>query len=377
VLKAAREFAIPCALGISLSLSVGAAPPAIMLERVLTGLSSPVYVTSARDGSGRLFVVEQGGIIKVLQPGATMPTVFLDISGRVATTGSEQGLLGLAFHPGFASNRRFFVNYTRRGDGATVIAEYLASVNDPDVANVRTRRVLFVRGQPYENHNGGMIEFGPNDGYLYIFMGDGGSANDPENQAQNLLSRLGKILRIDVDRSSANRAWAVPPDNPFGRGAVYALGFRNPWRASFDRLTAELYVGDVGQGAREEINLVTPGGNFGWRVFEGNLCTGLDPGRCDDAGFTAPIASYRTHEGGRCAVTGGYVYRGTLGTLPDGTYLSGDYCSGEIFALAGGVFSVLLDTALNISSFGEDEAGELYVVGHGGTVHRIVKAPTL
>ena len=214
----------------------------------------PVYLTNAKDGTNRRFIVQQRGQILVLQPGSSSPTLFLDISNRVLY-GGERGLLGLAFHPQFSSNRRFFVNYTRRFDGATVIAEYRVSAGNPNVADT-TETVLLTIPQPYENHNGGMIEFGP-DGYLYIGMGDGGSGNDPGNRAQNLEELLGKMLRIDVDRPQI-----PPPGNPFvgapGRDEIFAYGFRNPWRFSFDRLTGELYVGDVGQSAREEIDIVTP-----------------------------------------------------------------------------------------------------------------------
>src|SRR5262245_49284528 len=306
---------------------------AVVLEPVVTGLAGPVFVTHAGDGSGRLFVLERAGTIRVIDEGGTA-SLFLDIRDRVTSGGSEQGLLGLAFHPGFRTNRRFFVNYTRRPDGATVIAEYRASMTDPNLAD-RNEIVLLTVPQPYSNHNGGMIEFGP-DGYLYIGMGDGGSSNDPEDRAQNVNELLGKILRIDVDRpASATQLYSSPPTNPFagaipGRDEIYAFGFRNPWRFSFDRLTDDLLAGDVGQSAREEIDRVVRGGNYGWRTFEGTRCTGSDPGPCDPSPFVPPIAEYE-NAGPRCAVTGGYVYRGSRGSLPSGTYLFGDFCSGEIF----------------------------------------------
>ncbi|MEK6321952.1 MAG: PQQ-dependent sugar dehydrogenase [Acidobacteriota bacterium] len=346
----------------------------IALEPVLTGLSAPVYVTSAKDGTNRLFIVEQGGRIKLLAPGNNTPTVFLDITQRVLG-GGERGLLGLAFHPQFRTNHRFFVNYTRTPDGATVIAEYQASAADPNVAEVNQTAVLVIP-QPFANHNGGMIEFGP-DGYLYIGMGDGGSANDPGNRAQDINNLLGKILRIDVDHSNGPIPYSSPPENPFfgpalGRDEIYALGMRNPWRFSFDRATGQLYVGDVGQNAWEEIDIVTPGGNYGWRVMEGARCNpGVGGGVCSTAGFSLPVAEYN-HTGGRCSVTGGYVYRGSKGALSFGTYVYADFCSGEIFSLIGGEQNLLLATNLNISSFGEDEGGEIYVVGLGGTVDRIV-----
>lgn len=348
---------------------------AIQLEPVLSGLSSPLFVTSARDGSDRLFVLERAGVIKVLQPGEATATVFLDITARVRS-GGERGLLGLAFHPQFSSNRRFFVDYTRQTDGATVIAEYRASVGDRDIAD-STEKVLLVIAQPgFSNHKGGMVAFGP-DGFLYIATGDGGDANDPDNRAQNITDLLGKILRIDVNLPEGSLPpYASPSSNPFfgatpGSDEIFAMGMRNPWRFSFDRGgTNQLYVGDVGQGAREEIDIVTLGGNYGWRVREGKICTNLDPALCNASGFTDPIIDY-AHTNGRCSVTGGYVYRGSRATLPAGTYVYGDFCTGEIFQLPGGTASVLLDTGLSISSFGEDESGEIYVVGLGGTVHRI------
>ena len=334
-----------------------------MLQPVVVDLVEPVYVTHARDGSARLFAVEQPGRIKVLSPGATTPTVFLDIRGRVLA-GGERGLLGLAFHPAYPSNGRFFVNYTRRPDGATVVAEYRVSPDDPNVASSAERSLLVVP-QPFENHNGGMVEFGP-DGLLYVGMGDGGAGFDPGNRAQNPAELLGKILRLDVD---------APGDVPV---TVFARGFRNPWRFSFDRASGELYAGDVGEHVREEIDVVTLGGNYGWRVLEGTECTDVDPQRCDESGFIAPVVEYE-HTAGRCSVTGGYVYRGNAATLPAGAYVFGDFCSGEIFLFEGGVPSLLLATSLAISSFGEDQAGELYVVGLGGTVHRLVNpdAPSL
>jgi glucose/arabinose dehydrogenase len=353
---------------------------AIELQSLLTGLSSPVYVTHSRDGTNRLFIVEQPGRIKVLQPGATLPTVFLDITAKVLS-GGEQGLLGLAFHPSYTTNRRFFVNYTRQPDGATVIAEYHTSSTDPNIADT-TETVLLAIDQPFANHNGGMLEFGA-DGFLYIGMGDGGSGNDPGNRAQDITDLLGKMLRINTDVPNGPVPYSSPTDNPFfgaipGRDEIFAMGFRNPFRWSFDRVTTTLFAGDVGEGAREEIDIVSLGGNFGWRVFEGTLCTPNDPALCIPSNFIGPIVEYG-HTGGRCSVIGGYVYRGARSTLPVGAYVYGDFCTGEIFQLfpaaSGGVVSTLLDTNLSISSFGEDEAGELYVVGLGGTVDRLTATP--
>ena len=349
-----------------------AAITTIQIQPVVnSGLANPLFVTNAHDGSNRIFIVEQPGRIQVLQPGQALPTVFLDLTSKVIF-GGEQGLLGLAFHPQFTINHRFFVNYTRKPDGATVVAEYHASA-DPNVADTNEKVILTI-AQPFENHNGGMVEFGP-DGFLYIGMGDGGSANDPDNHAQNTEDLLGKILRIDVDHSNGPIPYTSPASNPFfgstpGADEVFAYGMRNPWRFSFDSGTGQLYVGDVGQGAWEEIDIVNNGGNYGWRVMEGNHCNpNFNGGVCTPIG-TAPIAEYG-HTAGRCSITGGYVYRGSIGTLPLGSYVYGDFCTGEIFLLEGGSQSLLLDTDLFISTFGQDEAGEVYVASHGGSVNRI------
>ena len=348
----------------------GVAGAVVQLQLIASGLEAPLYVAQPRDGTGRLFVVEQPGRIKVLPPDGGGVAVFLDITDRVLA-GGERGLLGLAFHPRFSSNGRFFVNYTRQPDGATVIAQFRAG---RDGADPTSEVQLLVVAQPFANHNGGMVEFGP-DGLFYIALGDGGSGNDPSNRAQNPEELLGKLLRIDVDRSAGGRPYATPGSNPFaggqGRDEIFALGFRNPFRFSFDRATGDLWAGDVGQSAVEEIDVVTVGGNYGWRVFEGSRCTNLGPASCAAPGFIPPVTEYR-RSGARCAVTGGYVYRGRAGTLPSGAYVFGDFCSGEIFLFDGGGQRVLLDTPLALASFGEEEAGELYVVGLGGTVHRLV-----
>jgi uncharacterized protein (TIGR03437 family) len=348
----------------------------IQLITVLTGQSSPVYVTNARDGSNRLFIVEQAGRIKILPPGATapLPALFLDIVSKISS-GGERGLLGLAFHPQYTSNRRFFVNYTRTGDGATVVSEFKVSASNPNVAETE-ERILLTIPQPFANHNGGWIDFGP-DGFLYIGMGDGGSANDPGNRAQNVEDLLGKMLRIDVNTTDGS-PYTSPPTNPFfgptpGRDEIYATGLRNPWRCAFDRATGQLYAGDVGQGVIEEISVITSGGNYGWKVFEGTRCTGNGPAPCTPGNYIMPLVEYN-HSGGRCSVTGGYVYRGTRGTLPVGSYVFGDYCTGEIYLFNNNAMSVLLDTSFQIASFGEDEAGEIYVVSLGGSILRIATA---
>jgi glucose/arabinose dehydrogenase len=347
----------------------------VRLEPVVSGLTQPLLVTHAGDGSGRLFVVQKDGLIRIVRDGQLQATPFLDIRARV-TNRSEMGLLGLAFHPLFASNGRFFVNYATEvgGPGRTVVAEYRVS-RDEQVADPGSERVILSFGQPAANHNGGMLAFGP-DGYLYISSGDGGGANDVFGNGQNLATLLGGILRIDVD---GELPYAVPPDNPLvGRPAarpeLWAWGLRNPWRMSFDRLTGLLFAGDVGQGAWEEIDLIRRGGNYGWNLMEGTHC--FPPGtQCDPEGLILPIAEYGRREG--ISVTGGYVYRGSRPGELWGAYLFGDFGSGRIWTLTpgpGGAWSrrLLVDTDLNLSSFGEDEGGELYVVGFGGTIHRMV-----
>lgn len=349
---------------------------AVELVPVVTkGFKSPLFLAHAGDGSGQLFVVEQPGTIRLIDRGVLLEKPFLDLRDRVSTKGMEQGLLGLAFHPDHRHNGRLFVNYTRKRDGATVLAEFTRRNHEPQVA-ASTERILLVVPQPYANHNGGMVAFGP-DGHLYIGMGDGGSGGDPQNRAQNSDELLGKILRIDVDH---DRPFVIPKGNPFvtggGRPEIYALGFRNPWRFSFDRETGMLWLADVGQNKWEEVDLVFPGGNYGWRIMEGAHC--FDPDRdCNSDGLTIPITEYG-HEQGRCSITGGYVYRGSSIPSLRGTYLFGDYCSGELFAITAdadhnksSVMRVLIRTGFRISSFGEDEAGELYLIDHNGGVYQL------
>ena len=354
----------------ALSQSPQPAAERIALAPVLTrGLIQPVFIGHAGDHSRRLFILEQPGRIRILHNGALQPSAFLDISDRV-DFGGEMGLLGLAFHPRFAKNGRFFVNYTRQG--ATVVAEYQVS-RDPGRA-LHDEKPLLMIPQPYTNHNGGMLAFGP-DGYLYIATGDGGAGGDPENRGQNPDTLLGKMLRIDVDQGDP---YGIPPDNPFaGRPSgreIFALGFRNPWRFSFDRRTGRLWAADVGQNRWEEIDVVEAGNNYGWRVMEGAHC--FRPSRgCATAGLTLPVAEY-PNQSPHCAVTGGYVYRGNGVSFLRGTYVFGDYCSGRIMGLIDGQPLVLLASGLRISSFGEDEAGELYVVDHGGGIYRITPART-
>ncbi|HUK90935.1 MAG TPA: PQQ-dependent sugar dehydrogenase [Blastocatellia bacterium] len=342
--------------------SVSPAAATVQLHPLLTGLSAPVLVTTAHDGSNRLFIVEQSGQILVLQPGSTTPTVFLNVSSLIVF-GGEQGLLGLTFHPKYFQNGRFFIHYSRASDGEGTIAEYHVSASNPNVADT-TGKILLTMPQPFTNHNGGMIEFGP-DGFLYNGQGDGGSGFDPGNRAQNLGAFNGKFLRIDVDHMTPGKAYAIPANNPFAStpGAlpeIYTYGMRNPWRYSFDKATGMLYCGDVGQNDWEEVDIIASGGNYGWRIFEGDVCTMIDP--CVSTGLTFPILVYG-HTSGRCGIIGGYVYRGTLGTIAQGLYVYGDICTGEIFTFDGTNQTVLTSIGTEMSSFGQDESGELYVCG--------------
>lgn len=356
-------------------------PPIIVSvdEVVASGLSRPVQVTHAGDGSNRLFVVEQrSGQIKIIKNGAVLPTPFLNIGSLITIAGNEQGLLGLAFHPNYEENGYFYLNYTRAGDGATVIARYTVSAN-PDLANPNSAVPVLTIEQPYTNHNGGQLLFGP-DGYLYIGTGDGGDAGDPQNRAQDINTLLGKMLRIDVNSGST---YSSPPGNPYlgipGRDEIWALGLRNPWRFSFDRQTGDLYIGDVGQADWEEIDFQaagTPGGlNFGWRCKEGSHEFNWSTA-CAALTLTDPVAEY-SHTEGR-SVTGGFVYRGRLYPAMIGRYFFADFIRGTIWSMyrtgpnTWSTPELELDTSYQISSFGEDEAGELYVVDwNGGTVRRL------
>jgi glucose/arabinose dehydrogenase len=352
-------------------------PEVDLVPVVSTGLQSPLFLTHAGDGSGQLFVVEQPGTIQIIVQGTLQEKPFLDIRNRVLS-GAERGLLGLAFHPDHRQNGRFFVNYTRRDDGATVLAEYRRQGRGLRAST--EERTLMVVSQPYANHNGGMVAFGP-DGFLYIGLGDGGSDGDPQNRAQNSTELLGKILRIDVDGTPP---YAIPSDNPFvragGRPEIFALGLRNPWRFSFDRQTGALWLADVGENKWEEIDLVTRGGNYGWRIMEGQHCFLSEKG-CHVEGLIMPVFEYG-HDQGRCSVTGGYVYRGRSLPALQGSYLFGDYCSGEIFvvpiengAASGNEPHLLQKSGTRVASFGEDEAGEVYVVDHKGGLYRLSPSP--
>ncbi|HET8761287.1 MAG TPA: PQQ-dependent sugar dehydrogenase [Nitrospiria bacterium] len=351
--------------------------PPVHLAPAFTGLNKPVALSSPGDGSGRVFIVEQSGTIKIRWPGRAGSKTFLDIRDRVSA-GGELGLLGLAFHPTFAENGRFFVNYTSRKGGLhSVISEFRAS-DAADEADARIERILLTVPQPYSNHNGGDLAFGP-DGMLYIALGDGGSGNDPLGNGQNLSTLLGKILRIDVDHRSDELAYGIPPDNPFMKrqGAapeIWAYGLRNPWRFAFDPVTGWLFAGDVGQKAREEIDVIRKGGNYGWNVMEGTVCTpGVNP-RCKTSGFERPIFDYQRTEG--TTVIGGRVYRGRAIPGLCGAYVYGDFGTGRVWALRYDGATVieqqkLLDTGRSISAFGEDDQRELYVVDYAGEVLKL------
>lgn len=333
---------------------------------VVSGLTRPVDVESAKDGSGRLFVIEKYGAIRIIKDGQLLDQPFLNIDDRVDDSGNEMGLLGLAFHPDFSQNGYFYVNYTGDG-GNTRISRFQAN---GDVADPNSEKVLMIVNQPFPNHNGGKVAFGP-DGYLYLGLGDGGLAGDPFKNGQNTNALLGKILRIDVNNGDP---YSIPADNPFGN-EVWDYGLRNPWRFSFDRATGDLWIGDVGQNTYEEIDYLpagtTGGVNFGWSVMEGNH--GYD-GQFQQ-GMTLPVAEYSHAEGG-CSVTGGYVYRGSMPEW-NGIYLYGDYCSGKIWGLipSNGQWQsqLLFEAGVTITSFGEDEAGELYLTSDNGGVYILVR----
>jgi glucose/arabinose dehydrogenase len=347
----------------------------IVLEQVAAGFEQPLFLTHAGDGSNRTFVVEKGGQIRLLDG-----TLFLDVADRITTSGYEQGLLGLAFHPEFATNGLFFVYYTAL-DGTNTLSRFRATA-DGQRGDTDTELVLVQLASPHETHNGGMIAFGP-DGMLYVGLGDGGGADDEFGNGQNGDTLLGKILRLDVN---GGEPYAVPHDNPFVndvqiRSETWAWGLRNPWRFSFDRMTGDLYIGDVEQNQWEEINFqpaASAGGeNYGWSIREGAYC--FYTMTCDGTGLTNPIVSYDRHQG--IAVTGGYVYRGEAFPALQGAYVFGDYGTGRIWTVArdtDGLWTTRERTRLDglLSSFGEDEQGELYVtdIGNGG-VYRIMVPP--
>jgi len=352
-----------------------AVEPNVTLEPIVGGLDQPVSITHA--GDTRLFITLQEGQIVIYDGTRILPEPFLDITDLVLA-GGERGLLSVAFDPHYAQNGRFFVNYTNNS-GDTIIERYNVSASDPNRADRNSRAQILFVDQPFANHNGGQLQFGP-DGYLYIGMGDGGSGGDPGNRAQNLGDLLGKMLRIDVSGSG----YSIPPNNPFAnstnaRHEIWAYGMRNPWRFSFDRLTNDLWIADVGQGEWEEIDFQpatsTGGENYGWRRMEGTHCFN-PPNNCNDGALVLPVIEYG-HTNGACSVTGGSVYRGSLNPRLYGMYIYGDYCNGVIWGATrtatGAVTSqTLFNAPFFISTFGEDANGEIYVADHmGGGIYRM------
>jgi glucose/arabinose dehydrogenase len=368
--------------GSSSSTSGGSSPPPksqvqITLTPFVSGFSSPLDLENAGDSTNRLFVVEQAGTIRIIQNGAIVPTPFLDITSKV-TSGGETGLLGVTFHPSFAQHPLFYVNYTRTVSGQlqTVIAEYQVAAGNPNLADPNSERILLIVNQPFANHNAGQLAFGP-DGMLYFGLGDGGSGGDPLGNGQNLQTLLGKMLRIDVDHTAGTKPYAIPADNPFASGGglqeIWAYGFRNPWRFSFDNATGRLFVADVGQDAFEEIDIVTKGANYGWNIMEGSHCFNPSSG-CNMSGLTLPIIDYAHSEGD--TVIGGYLYRGSLIPALQGAYIFGDFSNGKVWMLqettpGSWTRTQLLSTGKPISSFGRDEAGELYAVDYSGSVLQV------
>lgn len=338
---------------------------------VASGLSSPVGAAAANDGTNRIFIIEKAGRIQIIENDSLASSPYLDITDRVGSGGSEQGLLGLAFHPRFAENGYFYVYYTDR-NGDTVISRFQGSRDQADPAS---EKVLVTQDQPYENHNGGGLAFGP-DGYLYASLGDGGAANDPHHYGQSTDTLLGKLLRIDVDNGDP---YGIPADNPFasggGRLEIWGYGLRNAWRFAFDPATGDLYIADVGQNQYEEVNFIpagTPGGlNFGWNHFEGqHEFEGHPPA---GAALVTPVAEY--DHGSGCSITGGHVYRGHMPEW-QGVYFYGDWCSGTVWGLLrlpDGTFqnNVLFQGLGNITAFGQDEAGEVYLVDYSGSILRL------
>ncbi len=332
-------------------------------ELIASGLNRPVDIQPANDGSGRLFIIEKYGVIRIYENGGLLDQPFLDISDRVNDRSNEMGLLGLAFHPDYEQNGYFYVNYTGEG-GHTRISRFQANGN---VAERDSEKVLLFVEQPYPNHNGGAVVFGP-DGYLAL--GDGGLAGDPHKNGQDTTALLGKILRINVDSGDP---YTIPADNPFGN-EVWAYGLRNPWRISFDRVTGDLWIGDVGQGSWEEIDYLPAGSaggaNFGWSIMEGNH----NYDGSAQPGLLLPVAEYSHNEG--CSVTGGYVYRGAMPEW-NGIYLYADYCAGTVWGLilSNGQWQaqVMFEAGELITSFGQDESGEIYFASHHGTLHRLTK----
>lgn len=382
VLRSAFPFMIGA---LALPLLAWAQWPQIDLVPYAAGFLSPVSATHSGDGSGRLFVVEQVGTIKIIKNGTVLPAPFLDIRDRVLF-GGERGLLSIAFPPQYVSKGHFYVNYTRQPDGTTVVSRFRVT-HDPDLADPQTEEILLTIEQPFANHNGGQLAFSPVDGFLYIGMGDGGSGGDPQNFAQNLndlpgnQKLLGKLLRIDVE--AGTQPYLIPGDNPVlnnVRSEIWAFGLRNPWRFSFDRSTGDLYIGDVGQSEREEVDFQPAsshgGENYGWRILEGSLCFNPPSGCLPPDHYVPPVTEYDHTQG--CAVTGGFVYRGSDFPLMQGIYFYGDFCSGNLWGLkrsqANWETSLLTATSFAISTFGQGEDGSLYLADYEtGNIYRLIQ----
>jgi glucose/arabinose dehydrogenase len=347
--------------------------PAARLQRVFEGLTFERMTGLYQGTDGAFYVIEQAGRISVFQPAPdALANLILDITDRVSTQGNEEGLLGFALSPDFEVDRAFYVYYSAADPRRSVLSRFTVALSGGRAVAAGSEEVIFELQQPFANHNGGQIAFGP-DGYLYVALGDGGSGNDPNNNAQNLGTLLGSILRIYVSRGGPG--YDVPADNPFvgtqgARGEIWAYGFRNPWRFSFDRETGDLWAGDVGQSTREEVDFVVRGGNYGWREMEGFGCRGGGSG-CNPADFLPPVFDYARGSGGTCSVTGGFVYRGTAIPGLRGAYVFTDYCSGVIYALRA-VNGVLTEqgeiarTGFRVSTLAQDNEGELYVLQHAG-----------
>ncbi len=362
-------------------------PPPLRLSAFETGLNLPVGFEVPDDGTNRIFIVEQAGTIRIIQAGSLLPAAFMDVTSKVES-GGEKGLLGLAFHPNFSANPRFYVDYTRRlstGRLQSVIAEYQVSAADPNQADPTSERQILMVDQPFDNHNGGQLAFSP-DGFLYIAFGDGGSGGDPLGNGQKTDILLGKILRIGVDPPfAAGKQYAIPPDNPFVTGGglpeIWAFGLRNPWRFSFDGVDGRLFAGDVGQDNWEEVDIITKGGNFGWNIMEGKHCYPPSVTSCTMTGLILPIAEYGHKAAGGNSIIGGFVYRGSAIAGLASTYVLGDLSSGHIWGLkqdAMGTWqlTLVLTHNLTVSSFGQDAAGELYVVDYGnGAGWRLTAGP--
>ena len=358
-------------------------PAGIQVERVFPNLSfrNMTNLVQPDDVSGLIFITEQRGIIHAFAASRPHPGshVFLDITDRVNQEGDEEGLLGLAFDPDYRKNGYFYVYYSAANPRRSVVSRFSRDQGNPGVAAPQSEVIIMEVGQPFSNHNGGQLAFGP-DGYLYIGLGDGGSAGDPHGNGQNLGTLLGKILRIDVSGLPATGGYKIPGDNPFvdtagARAEIWAYGLRNPWRFSFDKETGLLWAGDVGQNMWEEIDIITKGANYGWNIMEGSRCYSPSTG-CNQSGLTLPVVEYDHSKG--CSVTGGYVYRGDKVPSLQGHYIYGDYCSGNIWALGYSDNTVtrnilIAESGLSITSFGEDLAGNLYILSRKGGIYTLVQ----